>query len=203
MLEVFFLRHGQTSWNAQNNRYCGRTDIALTDKGLAQAEDVSRQLEDIKFDKVYASPLERAYRTAEIASSASRQEPVLKDQRLIEVDFGAWEGKRRDEFVAEDPLSWENWSVDPALHKAGRTGESGLEVVTRVDEFFKEVNRNHSNGRIMVVAHNGVNRLYLAWKLGMPLKNYRQLVQDNSTVTVFELDQAGVLTLKYLNVRYV
>jgi alpha-ribazole phosphatase/probable phosphoglycerate mutase len=51
----------------------------------------------------------------------------------------------------------------------------------------------------MVVAHNGINRLYLAHKLGMPLKNYRQLVQENSSITRFTLDQDGTLTLELLN----
>lgn len=199
MLDVFFLRHGQTLWNEQGNRYCGRTDIGLTDKGRQQAEDVRQQLQGIRFDEIYASPLERAFQTASLASGSTT---VKKDQRLIEVDFGQWEGKRREEFVAEDPDAWRDWETDPGLHPAGRTGETALAVIERVDDFFRSAIRLHPSGRIMVVAHNGVNRLYMAWKLGMPLKNYRQLVQDNSTVTVFSLDDKGILTLKQLNARY-
>ncbi|RYG42859.1 MAG: histidine phosphatase family protein, partial [Chitinophagaceae bacterium] len=56
-------------------------------------------------------------------------------------------------------------------------------------------------GTILVAAHNGVNRLYMAYKLGMPLRNYRQLVQHNSAITLFTLDEAGVLTLEYLNTK--
>jgi broad specificity phosphatase PhoE len=55
------------------------------------------------------------------------------------------------------------------------------------------------SGNILVVAHNGVNRLYLAYKLGMPLKYYRRLVQDNSSVTLFSLDEAGEISLMRLN----
>lgn len=200
MLEVFFLRHGQTEWNAQGNRYCGRTDIPLTDLGRRQAGDVRQQLSEVAFNQVFSSPLERAYLTAEVASGGK---VVTREQRLIEVDFGDWEGLRREEFVARDPGSWERWDKDPSHTPAGNKGETAMQVVSRVDAFFKEYSQSHPSGRIMVVAHNGVNRLYLAWKLGMPLKNYRQLVQDNSTITVFNLESnSGMLTLKQLNARF-
>ena len=91
---------------------------------------------------------------------------------------------------------------DPATHRAGGTGETGLEIVTRVDHFFQELVQGHASGNILVAAHNGINRLYLAYKLGMPLKNYRMLVQDNATVTVFTLSAEGDFTLQHLNSKF-
>lgn len=201
MLEVYFLRHGQTAFNAMGNRYCGRTDAELTELGITQAKSVAAQLKETMFDRVYASPLQRAYITAHLASGGR---PVARDSRLIEVDFGRWEGLARKEFVENDPVTWENWDRDPGRFPAGGTGETATAVVDRVEDFFNERILEYKNkkARIMVVAHNGVNRLYLAHKLGMPLRNYRQLVQDNSTITVFELEETtGVLTLKKLNGR--
>ncbi len=195
MLTIYMLRHGETAWNADNNRYCGRTDIPLTAKGITQAEEVKRQLEGIRFINVYSSPLDRAYTTACIASGRE----VTKDQRLIEANFGAWETKTKEEFVVENETLWLNWLQDPASHRAGGTGETGAEIVSRVDAFFAELQQTFKEGNIMVVAHNGINRLYLAYKLGMPLKNYRQLVQQNSSITSFTLDQDGTLTLQLLN----
>ncbi|HEY0608901.1 MAG TPA: histidine phosphatase family protein, partial [Chitinophaga sp.] len=147
---------------------------------------------------VYASPLERAYMTAGIASGAD----VIKDDRLIEADFGNWERKTKEEFMEEDPLLWTNWMTDPAIHRAGGTGETGMEIVTRVDDFFRELMLWHSSGNVLVAAHNGVNRLYLAYKLGMPLKNYRMLVQDNASITVFTLSPKGEFTLQHLNSKF-
>jgi alpha-ribazole phosphatase/probable phosphoglycerate mutase len=196
MLNVYFLRHGQTAYNADNNRYCGRTDIALTEKGIAQAEAVHHQLKHISFDAVYSSPLQRAFSTAQIASG---KKDVVKDEHLIEADFGEWEGKTREEFIAENEALWANWMNDPSVAKAGGTGETAQQIVKRVDDFFHAVLAKHQSGNIMVVAHNGVNRLYLAYKLGMPLKHYRKLTQDNSTVTMFQLDDDGELTLVHLN----
>lgn len=198
MLTVFMLRHGETAWNADNNRYCGRTDIELTSKGKEQAQAVRQQLQTVQFDAVYSSPLKRAFETATIASGMH----VVRDRRLIEADFGNWEGRTRAQFMTEFPGSWEKWEADPAANRAGVIGETGQEIVQRVDDFFGEMLRKHHAGKIMVVAHNGVNRLFLAYKLGMPLRNYRQLVQQNSSLTSFTLDDQGVLTLEMLNSKF-
>lgn len=196
MLSVYLLRHGQTPYNADGNRYCGHTDIALTDKGIEQAEAVYQRLKGIRLDAVYSSPLIRARRTAELATG---REEVQTDERLIEIDFGGWENKTMQEFVAEDPGSWARWIDDPEHNRAGNTGESGGEVIKRLDGFFNEMLTRHAGQTILIVGHNGVNRLYMAHKLGMPLKHYRRLFQDNSAITLFELDDRGVFTLKKLN----
>ncbi|WP_025763596.1 histidine phosphatase family protein [Dyadobacter tibetensis] len=195
MLNIYLLRHGETTYNADGNRYCGRTDAALTPKGLQQALMVKAQLRDTTFDAVYSSPLQRAYITAQTASGKE----VTTDERLIEVDFGLWEGKTRDEFVAESPSLWEQWNKDPSVTQAGGTGETAQMVVERVGNFFEDIQSKYSEGNIMVVAHNGVNRLFLAHKLGMPLRNYRQLVQENSSLTLISFDSEGLMSLHKLN----
>lgn len=198
MLNVYFLRHGETPWNAAGNRYCGRTDVPLTEKGMAQAALVREQLKNIAFHAVYSSPLQRAWHTARIAGG---DREVIIDQRLIEADFGTWEGKTREEFILENENLWNDWSANPAITRAGGTGETATEVITRVNNFFEDAVRQHPSGNILVVAHNGVNRFYLSWKLGMDIRYYRRLVQENSSVTLFSLDEGGELTLKLLNAR--
>lgn len=196
MVSVYLLRHGETSWNAEGNRYCGRTDINLTEKGIAQAEAVHQRLKDKQLDAVYSSPLTRALRTAEIAAGGNN---IQTDQRIIEIDFGNWEGKTKAEFIAEDPASWENWTRDPKNSRAGLTGEKGSEIISRLDDFYNEMRIRHAGQAIGVVGHNGINRLYLAHKLGMQLKHYGRIFQENSAITFFELDENGEITLKKLN----
>ncbi len=197
MINVYILRHGETLYNADGNRYCGRTNIGLTDKGYTQAKLVHEQLKDVQFAAVYSSSLQRAQLTAQIASG---REGVLIDDRIIEVDFGRWEAKTREQFIEEDPECWEKWDTDPYASIAGGIGESGKEVVERVDDFFKEICSKYSEGsNIMVVAHNGVNRMYLAYKLGMPLRNYRKIAMQNSTVSLISFDEQGEMTLHKLN----
>lgn len=196
MLNVYLLRHGETRYNADGNRYCGKTDIALTEKGIRQANAVCKQLAGVKFDAVYSSPLTRARCTAEIASGG---QPVITDERLIEASFGRWEGKTKEEFIPEDPQLWDNWMSDPANTRAGGEGETAQEIVDRADDFYRWALQKHKGQTILVVGHNGLNRFYLAYKLGMPLSNYRRIVQENSSVTFFQLDDDAVISLQKLN----
>jgi len=198
MLNVYLLRHGQTEWNADGNRYCGRTDLPLTDKGVQQAQLVREQLKDISFKAIYSSPLQRAYGTAQIASGGKE---VIKDDRLIEADFGDWESKSKEQFIEENPALWERWNKEPLITQAGGTGETAQTIINRMNDFFTSILKKHPSGNILVVAHNGVNRLYLAHKLGMNVKDYRKITLDNSTVSLFQLDEEGELTLIHLNSR--
>src|SRR5690606_41699541 len=92
-------------------------------------------------------------------------------------------------------------SSDLRSAKAGGTGESGGDVVKRVNDFFNEMLQKHHGQLILVVAHNGVNRLYMAEKLGMPLSNYRSFDIENSSITYFELHDDGRFVLKKLNAQ--
>jgi broad specificity phosphatase PhoE len=199
MLTVYLLRHGETTWNADGNRYCGITDVELTDKGLSQAAQARELLSGIKFDAIYSSPLQRAFITATITSGGDVE--VIKDPLLLEAAFGQWEGKTRAEFVSENPELWQQWDRDPDNTRAGITGDTASEVVERVNRFFEKAVKAHPGGTILVVAHNTVNRFYLAHKLGMPLKNYRRIFQENSAITQFTLDDNNEITLNKLNCR--
>lgn len=197
MITICLLRHGETAYNADGNKYCGRTDIPLTEKGISQAERMNTLLQDFRFDQIFCSPLQRAKTTAEIASGTP--EKVQVDERLIEVDFGQWEGKRSDDFIAEDPNSWYNWLSDPERFEAGRTGENANQVIARLDSFYNELLDKYDGQTILVVGHNGVNRLFMAQQLGMPLKNYRKIVQENSALTLITLDKHKGFNLLKLN----
>lgn len=199
MLNVYLIRHGETQWNADGNRYCGRTDIPLTEKGIYQARQLHSQLKNIQLNKIYSSPLQRAVQTAKIATG---ENSIYTDERIIEVDFGSWEGKTREEFTKENPDSWNRWVENPENTRAGDTGESAAIVVDRVGKFFDSVLKEIPSGNVLVVGHNGINRLFLSYKLGMELKNYRRLLQENASITMFSLDPAnGELTLRLLNSR--
>lgn len=197
MVTICLLRHGETAFNADGNRYCGRTDVELTAKGLSQARRMSNLLNGFEFDAIYSSPLKRAKMTAEIASGVPDR--VVTDARLIEIDFGNWEGKCSEEFMEEDPLAWQDWLRDPYASRAGRVGEEGKEVLRRLHSFYQEIALKHAGKTVLVVGHNGVNRFFLSDGLGMPLKNYRQIVQDNSSLTLLTLLQDGVVRLLKLN----
>ncbi len=197
MVTICLLRHGETAYNADGNKYCGRTDIELTEKGLAQANRMKELLKDYQFDAIFSSPLYRARLTAEIASGQT--DKVQTDERLIEVDFGQWEGKRPEEFQREDPQSWDLWLSDPENNRAGKTGETATEVVDRLNSFYENLLEKYSGKMVLIVGHNGINRFFMSSKLGIPLKNYRRIVQENSALTLLKLINKDEIQLLKLN----
>jgi probable phosphoglycerate mutase len=91
----WYLRHGQTDWNAAD-RCQGRTDIPLNPTGIAQAREAAALLRGRGINAIYASPLQRARVTAEIAGEVLGL-PVVTDDALREVNFGAMEGQVMDQ----------------------------------------------------------------------------------------------------------
>ncbi len=90
MKRVFIVRHGQTALN-RKKALQGRSDLPLNDTGKAEAEQAKQLLEqqDIVFDRVYSSPLSRAVATAQIIAGSG---DIRTDERLIEMDYGPYEG---------------------------------------------------------------------------------------------------------------
>lgn len=137
-LTVHLLRHVETMMNADGNHYCGITDAVLTEKKqLALA--AGRLLAEIKPEIVFASPLRRSRHTADLLGLSV---PVEVDPRLTEMNFGSWEGKTREEFIAENPESWENWNKDPQTYRAGGDGDTAAVVIARLKDFSMKNRRS-------------------------------------------------------------
>src|SRR5689334_13838242 len=95
MARFYFVRHGETEWNAQG-RLCGRTDVALSANGRRQAGLLADRFRPMAIDALYSSPLQRALETARCIGRAVGHEPVV-DGRLLELYYGEWEGRTYDE----------------------------------------------------------------------------------------------------------
>ena len=85
---IYIIRHGKTELNKAKVLQ-GRSDFPLNEEGIRQAEEAAARLGDVRFAHVYSSPLIRAVQTAEII--APQIKPVI-DERLIEMDYGPYEG---------------------------------------------------------------------------------------------------------------
>lgn len=186
---LYFLRHGQTTWNADGNRYAGSSDIPLTELGIAQAKAGAERLRDVPFDAVYCSGLSRAYETARLAIGRREDVPIVQDARLNEMRYGNWEGKTHAEILAEPDNHWMDWAADPDAWRPGEHGELASEVVARVTSFLFDVLQP---GRtVLAVAHHTTGRLLIAHTLEMPLANYRRLQLDNASLSLMERTERG------------
>ncbi|NLP35450.1 MAG: histidine phosphatase family protein [Clostridiales bacterium] len=147
-MNLYIARHGETEWNYQDI-ILGRTDIPLNERGIGQAEALAKKVPD-NIDLIIASPLQRALATARIIADENHI-PYIIDERLVEMDFGTYEGK---------PRSDESYNTEKRKFFAKYPeGESYLQVAQRVYNFLDDVISKHHDKDILVVAHNGICRV--------------------------------------------
>ena len=91
-MRLLLARHGESLWNAER-RFQGATDIALSDRGRAQAEALARGLRGYRVRAAYVSPYRRAVETAELALRGTGL-PLVIDEELRELSLGEWRAAR-------------------------------------------------------------------------------------------------------------
>ncbi len=184
MALYYFVRHGETEWNAEG-RLCGRTDVPLSEVGRRQAQLLAKRLQSLPVEALYSSPLQRALETANIIGVAIRLDP-MPDPRLMELSYGTWEGSTSAECRRTDPENYRAWEMDPAA-VAPPGGESGEQLVGRVRPFLADLAQKHPTGNVVVVCHRTVCRLLSCYIMGAPLSEYRKRIpMDNAALNIFE-----------------
>jgi probable phosphoglycerate mutase len=149
---IAFTRHGQTAVNAAG-RLQGRLDEPLSELGQAQANALAELFASEAVTRVVASPLVRARDTAG-AIAARHGLSVETDERLIELDYGAWDGTTLADIAADD---WARWRADATFAPPG--GESLVDVTARVASF---VHDTVSGGTEVVIAVSHVSPIKAA-----------------------------------------
>jgi broad specificity phosphatase PhoE len=152
--------------------------------------------------RIVSSPALRCRQTAAAIASALRQPPSVETEgSLIEIDYGAWDGLTPDECRARDPGLRAAWEADPGAVRCP-SGESGADVAARSLPVLAAIGAWLAGRRArlaIVVAHNAVNRLYLADLLGWPLSEYRRrVVQAPGGYNAITYSDAGTV-LRRLN----
>lgn len=182
MTLFYFVRHGETDFNANDNVYCGRSDVSLNDLGIKQSRAMAAQLEDIRFDHVYVSPLERAVQTASFVS-----DDFEVDERLLEIDFGNWEGLNKQQISKKYSENWNDWQTTTTGDvSAGETGETMIDAFERINDLIKALNNQHPDGKILVVAHNTIIRLLFTGLIQGRWSSYRSFKCGNTSISVLK-----------------
>jgi broad specificity phosphatase PhoE len=151
---------------------------------------LAERLKPIPFEAIYSSPLKRALETARLISESFGLEPIL-DERLVELDYGQWEGKTLAEVMKNDPKTFQAWQADPAP-VAPPGGESGLEAQQRVVSFLDSLAARHPQGQVLVVFHKTVCRLAICHALAMSPSEYRRrLIVNNAALSIIQAPPYG------------
>jgi broad specificity phosphatase PhoE len=188
---LLLARHGQSVSNAVR-RFQGVQDIALSELGERQAEALGAALVHRRIAAIYASPLQRARRTAEIVAAATGA-PLEPVEDLRELSLGEWEGCTVEEVRARPGDPYTCWVRDP-VGAMPPGGEPLAEVQTRVLRAIAAIERAHPNGDdVLVVCHGGVISAYLAHCLALPLSSIWRLTLSNCSIS--EVAPPRVLTM--------
>jgi probable phosphoglycerate mutase len=162
----------------------GRTPgVPLSEVGRQQAGRLARRLAERGVDLVQASPLTRAQDTARSIADAAGV-GVATVEALLEIDFGAWTGKRFD-VLAGDP-EWDRWNAARATARPPG-GESIGEAQTRIVEHLESAAATHDGRTVVLVSHADMIRAAVAHVLGLPLDNLLR----------FDIDPASATTLTW------
>ena len=188
---IYFIRHGQTDWNAEG-RLQGQRDIALNAVGQVQAADAADRLAALAGERIaeaefIASPLLRTRRTMEILRDRLGLAPAgyRSDPRLMEIAFGSWEGQTWAEIRRRDPggagaRDRDRWGYRPS----GSSAESYAMLTERVAPVFADLGR-----ATVVVAHGGVARAMLVALGHLDIKAAPRIAVRQGAVLV--VDAAG------------
>ena len=215
MLTVVLTRHGLTPRSVPEQHLGQHIDTPLSGEGRAQATALAERLAPIVFDRIVSSPLRRARETAEAVASVEGRggQAIETDQRLLEMDYGDWEGLTYAEIEARDLAERRRWEADPAT-VACPNGESGNEVAARVRSFLGDLlttgrgpagDEPPAEQRVVLVGHSSLNRIFVCVAMGIPVREFRnRIVQGQVNLTVLRwvdgrgVDEAELLLLNDL-----
>lgn len=160
-MEIVFIRHGQTDVNKDNRLQGAKVDAELNDYGREYAKKAAENFDENEFDVVYSSPMKRAVETAKIFTKG--QKKINLDERLLEFDFGDWDGKRMDDLAKKYPDIIDPWGkVNRNYIKYAKNGESYEAFDQRCSSFLDEMYRKYPHKKVLVVAHGRLIRMMAA-----------------------------------------
>lgn len=191
---LYLARHGETTWNLER-RTQGSKNSKLTSLGLKQAERLGYRLRDVEIDAIYCSPLERAQSTAKIIANMRNMDCIL-DDRLVEMNFGEWEGLTSIEIEKKYPDDYKTWREEPHMAKIP-SGETIEIAQKRMIDFVKDRIVNSDKDTFLIISHGTTIRLLLLNLLSMDLRDYYKLKQNNCALNTIEIKDHGPVLVKY------
>jgi broad specificity phosphatase PhoE len=176
----FLVRHA--AHDQVGSVLCGRmTGVNLGSVGREQARRLAVRLENESVASIQSSALERARQTAEPIAARVAQRVEL-NEGLMEIDFGAWSGRRFDD-LERDP-GWASWNKARAVSRPP-DGETMLEAQARIVGAMERLGRAYPDRAVVLVSHGDVIKAALLYHLGLPIDAFAR----------FDIDAASISTV--------
>jgi alpha-ribazole phosphatase len=178
---LILLRHGEPD-EAFRGRCYGRLDPGLSRNGREQMRRTWRLVSG-ELAAIYCSPRRRALESANLREPAVPA--VAIDERLREIDFGAFEGLTYRDISLRYPKAYAEWMTRPT-DVAFPLGESFAAMTARVRDALECIRRTHAGRTVAILSHGGVNRIALAAALDMDPRHVFRLAQAYACVNVID-----------------
>ena len=188
-MQLILIRHGETLWNKEG-RIQGTSDVELSEAGIEQARRLALSLKDSEIGAIHASPLKRAYRTAEIINGFHGK-MIEVHSELMEMVQGDFEGLSFKELMIREKEFLRRWVADPASVRMPR-GESLEDLQQRA---WQPIEKNVADGQNeLVVANNFTIAVILCRLRQISLSHFRSTCVDTASKTFirFKEGQAHV-----------
>ena len=176
-MKLYIARHGETQWNV-DNRISGRTDIPLTERGMEQAKLLAQSAVGKGIEVILCSPLLRARQTAQAVCDALEL-PMSIDDRLVELNFGIFEGLDRSH------PDFQRYRGQLPLRFPG--GESAFDLAHRVYSLLEDVKRNYAGKTVLLVCHGGVCRMVRSYFEELQNEEYCHYYAPNAELVEYEM----------------
>ena len=192
MLKIYLTRHGQDIDN-KNGILNGHEDKSLTDVGMQQAQELAGKIKNagLNFDYIYSSPLKRAFETAKIISNVIRGPIPLKEDLLIEREFGIISGKKKtaiESFCAPNIIKTEK--ITYCLSPEG--AETFPELLKRAGVLLDKINKQHESGNILLVGHGDTGMMIYAKYFNLDWKDtLKKLYFGNCDLLLLSADSTA------------
>lgn len=185
-MTVILLRHGRSTSNTAHTLAGRSAGVDLDETGAEQARGIVDRIGELPVRALVCSPLLRCRRTLEPLSERLGLPPVTED-RLSEVDYGEWTGRKLSELMTE-PL-WQVVQQQPSA--AVFPGGEGLADVqaragSAVREHDRRLSEQHGGGDVLWVActHGDVIKSVVADALGTHLDSFQRITADPASMSV-------------------
>lgn len=184
-MRILLARHGETSWNVDGRHQGQGFDIPLSAVGQAQALALGKRIQDVPLVRSVASPLLRARATAELALG-DRAGMLNLEPAFMEIAHGEWEGRLASEIRDQYPELQRAWREAPhTVTLPG--GESFQGVLDRAwPAFCLACEGLGPEATLLIVTHDGVNRVLLCRILGLPLSRVWAFQQAPTCLNLLE-----------------
>ncbi|HUC02087.1 MAG TPA: histidine phosphatase family protein [Candidatus Paceibacterota bacterium] len=141
MVTIIFEPHS-TTFDNEAHVASGHNDVALSPLGEQQSKEMGERYKDVKFDAIFCSDLQRAYRSAELAFGSKF--PIIRGARLRECDYGDHTKMPSAEVEKEKPQR---------ITVPFPNGESYMQATARMKAFLADLLKNHGGETVMVIGH--------------------------------------------------